>query len=108
MARRVRNGAIGIGARGFEPPFRNREGAVPQAKSAIAEAVIALVEDGRTLIIDFGTTAFGLRTGAARNTVNFHGPYAQHAGRGGGRHRAVHPRHSDWQGEASRRAVAHR
>lgn len=73
VARRVRSGAIDLGARGFEPPFRNRESAAPAAKTAIAEAALTLVEDGQTLIIDSGTTALAfaraLRGGGLNLTV---------------------------------------
>jgi DeoR/GlpR family transcriptional regulator of sugar metabolism len=60
VARRVRNGAIRVAPRSFEPEFENRADEARWAKAAIGERAASLVDDGETVVIDSGTTALAL------------------------------------------------
>lgn len=60
VARRVRNGAIRVAPRSFEPEFDNRADEASGAKNAIGERAASLVDNGETVIIDSGTTALAL------------------------------------------------
>jgi DeoR/GlpR family transcriptional regulator of sugar metabolism len=60
VARRVRNGAIRVAPRSFEPEFDSRRGDAAGAKAAIGARAAALVDEGETVVIDSGTTALAL------------------------------------------------
>jgi DeoR/GlpR family transcriptional regulator of sugar metabolism len=56
-ARRVRGGAISLLLRGEEPPFAVRAVAGADRKRRIAQAVVDLLSDGESVVLDSGTTA---------------------------------------------------
>lgn len=58
--RRVRGGATRVASGSYEPPFLVRARLRNEAKQAIAEAVVAQVTDGQTVLLDGGTTGLAV------------------------------------------------
>ncbi|MEU4448763.1 DeoR/GlpR family DNA-binding transcription regulator [Actinosynnema sp. NPDC050801] len=57
VLRRVHGGAVPLSPAGVEPPFTARTATATAAKRAIAAAVVELVRDGETIVLDSGSTA---------------------------------------------------
>ncbi|WP_130416782.1 DeoR/GlpR family DNA-binding transcription regulator [Xylanimonas ulmi] len=60
LLRRVHGGAIAIERFGFEPGLDTRQGLFAPQKQAIAEAALAELPDGGSIILDAGTTTYRL------------------------------------------------
>lgn len=60
LLRRVHGGAIRIEREGFEPGLEAREGLHAAEKKAIAQAALAELPDGGSIILDGGTTTYSL------------------------------------------------
>lgn len=56
LLRRTHGGAIAVGSTLYEPPYAERAVLRQAEKRAIAEAAVALVQEGETLLLDAGTT----------------------------------------------------
>jgi DeoR/GlpR family transcriptional regulator of sugar metabolism len=63
MLKRVRGGAITATSRSYEPPFALRSVRSGEEKSKIAQAAVAMVSEGETVILDVGTTALAVAEG---------------------------------------------
>jgi len=58
--RRVHGGAIRAQSGSYEPPFAVRSRRRQAAKRAIAEAVVAEIDDGQTIVLDAGTSGLAI------------------------------------------------
>lgn len=60
LVRRFHGGAVLDRPRGFEPPYVLRENRQRAAKERLAKVVIALIKDGDTVALDYGTTVLAV------------------------------------------------